>query len=211
MFDIEYKGGNGLIIATKKTELVIDPNLEVVGLKPLSVKEKVAIATEERLSLDNPEALLAISGPGEYEIGDFSIRGIAAQRHIDANDDKLATIYRIEIGDVKIAILGNVAPLLSEDQLEEIGLIDILILPVGGGGLTLDATSATGIVRSIDPKVVIPTHYADPALTYEVPQEDIAVFTKELAAPVELVNGKFKVKNSLTLPQVLTVVELSRS
>jgi L-ascorbate metabolism protein UlaG (beta-lactamase superfamily) len=210
MFDIEYKGGNCVIISTRKTGLAVDPNLEVVGLKPLSVKNKIVLATEERFAVSDPEATLNIECPGEYEIGDFSIYGIAARRHIDTENivEKNATIYRIEVGDVRLAIMGNIAPRLSEDQLEEIGVIDILILPVGGGGFTLDATSAANIARSVDPKVIIPVHYADNAIPYEVPQDDISVFTKELGAPVEQVSGKFKVKNATSLPQVLTVIEL---
>ncbi len=210
MFDIEYKGGNGVIIATKKSELVGDPNLSVVGQKPLATKGRVELATEERFANNDPEAILNIEGPGEYEIGDFSILGISALRHIDTeSDEKKSTIYRIEVGDVRIALLGNVAPKLSEDQLEEIGVIDILILPIGGGGLTLDATSAAAIVRSIDPKAVIPVHYADTTLKYEMPQEGIEVFTKELAAPVEQVSGKLKLKGPISLPVTLTVFELS--
>ncbi len=210
MFDIEYKGGNGLIISTKKTDLVVDPDLSVVGLKVLPTKDKVALATEARFATNDSESVLNIEGPGEYEIGDFSIRGIAARRHIDTEaDEKKSTIYRIEVGDVRVALLGNIAPQLTEDQLEEIGIIDILVLPVGGNGLTLDATSAAALVRSIDPKAVIPVHYADNTLKYEVPQESVEVFTKELAAPVEKVTGKYKIKASTALPLTLTVIELS--
>lgn len=210
MFDIEYKGGNGLIISTKKMDLVIDPNLSVVGLKPLSVKEKVTLATEPRLAVSDSDAILAIEGPGEYEIGDFAIRGVSAQRHIDDKEsERIATIYRIEVGEVRIALLGNIAPQLSEDQLEEIGVVDMLILPVGGNGLTLDATSAAAIVRSIDPKVVVPVHYAADGLAYEVPQEGLDLFSKEIAVPVEKITGKYKIKGASTLPATLTVVELS--
>src|SRR5919199_350395 len=207
MFDIEYKGGNGLIISTKKIDLIVDPNLAVVGLKPLSVKEKIELATEARLAVNDPNSLISIEGPGEYEIGDFSIRGISAQRHIDdEKSEKRATIYRIEIADVRIAILGNITSKLNEEQLEEIGVVDIVIIPVGGNGLTLDATSAAAIVRSIDPKVVIPVHYASGSLNYEVPQEKVDLFIKELAAPVEKVQGKYKVKNAAALPLTLTLV-----
>ena len=212
MFDIEYKGGNGIVISTKKTEMVVDPNLSVVGLKPLSVKGKVELATEARFVVGDPEVLVQIEGPGEYEIGDFSIRGVAAWRHIDTEDgEKQSTIYRVEVGDVRIALIGNIAAKLSEDQLEEIGVVDIVILPVGGGGLTLDPSSAAAQVRSIDPKVVIPVHYADGALKYEMPQEELEVFAKELGAPVEKVAGKYKLKGSQTLPPVLTIMELARN
>src|SRR5690606_4308850 len=111
-------------------QLVIDPNLSVVGLKNLSAKDAVEIATEPRLAVNDSAAKLRIEGPGEYEIGDVSIRGIQASRHIDTEaDEPLSTIYRIDIGEVRMAVLGNIAPRLSEEQLEEIGVIDILVLP----------------------------------------------------------------------------------
>ncbi len=211
MFDIEYKGGNGVVIATKKTTGLIDPKLSVVGLKDLNVKDAVEIATEARFATNGKDAQLHIEGPGDYEIGDFSILGVRATRHLDTSaDEPIDTAYRIEIGDVRIAVLGNIAPKLSEDQLETLGIIDILILPVGGNGYTLDATSAATLVRQIDPKVVIPTHYGDDVLKYEVPQDTLDTFTKELGAPVETVS-KYKVKAASSLPQVLTVVEVTRS
>ena len=211
MFDIEYKGGNGVIITTKKTTAVIDPKLSVVGLKDIVVKNAIEIATEPRLAVNGKEAQLAIEGPGDYEIGDFSIKGVSATRHIDTEaDEKIATIYRIEVGDVRIALLGNIAPKLDENQLEALGVVDIVILPVGGGGLVPDATSAASLVRQIDPKAVIPTHYADGALKYEMPQDTLETFVKELGAPVETV-AKYKVKAAASLPSVLTIVEVTRS
>ncbi|MDB5177354.1 MAG: hypothetical protein JWN75_1022 [Candidatus Saccharibacteria bacterium] len=212
MFDIEYKGGNGVVVATKKTQVVIDPQLSVVGLKNLSVKDAVELATEARFVVSDEAARLQIEGPGEYEIGDVSIRGITATRHLDTSaDEPISTIYRIEIGEVRLAILGNITPKLDEDQLEEIGLIDILILPVGGNGYTLDATSAATIVRQIEPKVVIPVHYADAALKYEVPQDSLDVFTKELTTTVEDAGSKYKIKSASSLPQILTVMTVARS
>lgn len=212
MFDIEYKGGNAVVIATKKTQLVIDPKLSVVGLKDLSVKEAIEIATEARFATSDDAAKLHIEGPGEYEIGDASIRGVRALRHLDAEtSEPVSTMYRIEIGDVRIALIGNIAPKLSEDQLEELGVVDIVILPVGGSGYTLDATSAATIVRSIDPRAIIPVHYADAALKYEVPQDTLEVFTKELGAPVEDAGSKYKLKNASSVPQVLTVIKIDRS
>jgi L-ascorbate metabolism protein UlaG (beta-lactamase superfamily) len=211
MFDIEYKGGNGVVISTKKLDAVIDPKLSLVGLKDLSVKDALEIATEARFASDSKDAQLAIEGPGDYELGPFSIKGVPAIRHLDTSaDEKIATIYRIEVGDVRIALVGNISPKLDEDQLEALGLVDILILPVGGGGYTLDATSAAGLVRQIDPKVIIPVHYADDGLKYEVPQDTLATFVKEIGAPVEI-TAKYKVKSAAVLPVVLTVVEITRS
>lgn len=212
MFDIEYKGGNTVIVTTKKVSMVFDPKLSIVGLKDVSVKDGIQVATEQRFSVEDAAYRLKIDGPGEYEIGDMSLRGTAAQRHIDTAEDLLrSTVYQLEIAGVKIAILGNIAPNLSEDQQEAIGVVDIVILPVGGGGYTLDATAAATLVRQLEPRVVIPVHYADSALTYEVPQDTLEVFTSELGAPVEDNGSKYKLKTAAGLPQVLTVIPIARS
>ena len=211
MFEIEYKGANSIVISTKKGSIVTDPKLSVVGLKDITLKDDIELATEERFALNSENARLRIEGPGEFGVADFDIRGIAAQRHLDSDKDPLvSTIYRVEVGESRIAILGNIYENLSEAQLEELGLIDILVIPVGGNGYTLDATGAASLVGKIDPKVVIPVHYADDALKYEVPQDALEVFTKELGAPVEETT-KFKVKSASAIPQILTVVALQRS
>ncbi|MDB5165128.1 MAG: hypothetical protein JWM00_18 [Candidatus Saccharibacteria bacterium] len=211
MFEIEYKGGNTVVITSKKATLVTDPKQSLVGLKDSVVKGAIEVATEPRFAIDSEGARLSIEGPGEYETADFSVRGILAQRHLDTEtDEPIATIYRIEVGEARIALIGNVSEKLSEDQLEALGVVDIAIIPVGGGGYTLDATSAASMIRQIDPKVVIPIHYADKALKYEVPQDELSTFVGELSAPIETV-PKYKVKSAAAIPAVLTVVEIARS
>jgi len=211
MFEIEYKGANSVIISTKKSTLVTDPKLSLVGLKDVSTKDVVELATEARFALNSDAARLNIESPGEYGVGEFDIKGIAAQRHLDSESEPFAsTIYRIELNDVRIAVVGNIYEKLSEAQLEEIGLIDILILPVGGNGYTLDATGAANLTRSIDPKIVIPIHYADSGIKYEVQQDSLETFTKELGAPVEE-TAKYKLKQAALLPLNLTTVVLTRA
>lgn len=211
MIDIEYKGANCIVVATKNTTIVCDPKLTAVGLKDVTVKDAVYVTTESRFGIKDERSKLYIDGPGEYEVGDFSIKGIAAQRHIDTPDqEKVSTMYRIEVDDVRIAILGNIDAKLTETQLEQLGVIDVLVLPIGGGGYTLDATSAVTIVRQIEPRVVIPVHYADDAISYEVPQDTIDVFIKELNMEGESVS-KYKLKSAAALPESLEVVQVART
>ncbi|RWZ78479.1 MAG: Zn-dependent hydrolase [Candidatus Microsaccharimonas sossegonensis] len=211
MFEIEYKGANSVSISTKKSVLVTDPKLSLVGLKDVSTKDAVELATEARFALHSENARLNIEGPGEYGVADFDIKGIAARRHLDSEAQPLmSTIYRVEINETRIAIVGNIYEKLSEAQLEDIGLIDILIIPVGGNGYTLDVTGAASVIRSIDPKIVIPVHYADAGITYEVQQDSLETFTKELGAPVEEL-PKFRLKQGAALPPVLTTVVLTRA
>lgn len=209
MFEVEYKGANTVAISTKKGTIVTDPKLSLVGLKDANVKDMIELATEARFALNNDAARLNIEGPGEYGIADFDISGIAAQRHLDA-DGKASTMYRIEAGDIRVALLGNIYEKLSEAQLEEIGLIDVLIIPVGGSGYTLDATGASGITRQIDPKIVVPIHYADSGIKYEVPQSDFETFAKELGGIIEEA-PKLKLKTAAALPEALTIYKLARA
>lgn len=210
MFEVEYRGGNCVVVSTKKASVIVDPKISLIGLKDANMKDAVELATEARFAINSEDAKLVIEGPGEYGIADFDIHGIAAQRHLDTeNDPKISTIYRIEAGDIRVAVIGNIYEKLSEDQLEEIGIIDVLVIPVGGNGYTLDATGATTITRQIEPKVVIPVHYADAAVKYEVPQSELSIFTSELGAPVEEA-PKFKLKSAAALPATLTVYKLAR-
>ena len=212
MFEVEYKGANAVILTTKKTKVIFDPKLSVVGLKDIDVRGTIEVATEDRFVVENASPKLLLSSPGEYEVGDVSLTGLPARRHIDTEEEGLmATIYRVVIGDVRIAVIGNIAPKLDEDQLELLGVVDMVIIPVGGGGYTLDASDASTIVRQISPRAVIPVHYADSALKYEVPQEDMETFVKELSVGVVEAGPKFKVKGDSSLPEQLSVIKITRS
>jgi L-ascorbate metabolism protein UlaG (beta-lactamase superfamily) len=211
MFEVDYKGANCVVISTKKGTIITDPKLSLVGLKDANLKDSIELATEARFALNAENARLNIEGPGEYGIADFDIHGIAAQRHLDSESDpKTSTIYRIEAGEIRVALLGNIYEKLTETQLEEIGVIDVLIIPVGGNGYTLDATGAANLTRQIDPKIVVPIHYNDSALKYEVAQGDLETFLKELGAPVEEA-PKLKLKQAAALPEALTIYKLARS
>ena len=210
MLEIEYKGANSVVFSTKNSKLITDPKLSLVGLKDVVVKDAIELATEARF-LTKADAFISLEGPGEYEVGDFSIRGITAKRHIDHDETKQTTLYRIEVGEFRVGLIGNIDPKITEEQLELIGVIDILVLPVGGGGYTLDAHAAATIVRQIEPKTVIPIHYAQKDVAYEVPQDDVNLFVKELGAEVEKVGSKYKLKNTAMLKEALSVIEIERS
>ena len=191
MFDIEYKGGNTVVISTKKSSLVTDPKMSVNGEKDIVIKDGVELVN--------------------YEISDFTIAGYPEKRHIDGDSEgKKSVIYGIDISGIKIGLLGNIGPNISDDQLENLGVLDILILPIGGGGYTLDATSAASIARRSDAKVIIPVHYSDDGIKYEVPQSDFSLFAKELGSEVEK-TSKYKVKSAATLPEKMTIVQIERT
>ena len=211
MFDIEYKGANTVVISTKKISLITDPKHSIFGEKDLVLKDGIELATEDRFATRSDDFKLSISYPGSYEVSDFTVNGFQERRHIDEEKDgKKSVIYSIEVAGVRIGLLGNINHNLSDDQLENLGILDILILPIGGGGYTLDATSAANIARRSDAKVIIPIHYSDDGVKYEVPQSDFSLFEKELGVEVET-TVKYKVKSIAGLPEKMTLVKIERT
>ncbi|MBX4191101.1 MBL fold metallo-hydrolase, partial [Candidatus Saccharibacteria bacterium] len=75
-----------------------------------------------------------------------------------------------------------------------IGMVDVAVVPVGGNGYTLDGTGALKVIKQIEPKVVIPTHYNDRAVRYEVPQAELADAVKNLGMEIAETVGKYKIK-----------------
>lgn len=206
--EIEYKGATGLIIKSGPTTVVVDPKLSLVGLKDLKVSDCVEVATDNALGIDSDQKIL-INGPGEYEVSGVAIRGVAVNRYRD-NSDKKSTIYKLEIAGQRIAILGHTQEPLDEAQLEYIGLVDILLIPVGGNNYTLDGHTATKITNQIDPRIIVPMHYEDKGIKYDVTQDALTNFLKELSPQEHEIVDKLKIKNGI-LPVVRTVYEVRRS
>lgn len=209
--DIEYKGANCIVITSKKDTFVTDPNISTVGLKDQGYNATAQLLTHQRFMAPASSETVVINGPGEYEVRNCSIVGVAAQSYIESPDlPPSATIFCLKLDDITVAIIGHVASKLSEAQLEALGVVDVLVLPVGNHGYTLDTQAAVDVVRATDPKVVIPTHYAAEGVNYEVPQDTADGFIKELGAASETVT-KLKLKGG-QLPDKLTVfiVELTK-
>jgi len=116
--------------------------------------------------------------PGEYEISGVLIIGIATFHDADKGEKRgKNTAYLIEVDEVSICHLGDLGHVLTAQQVEEIGNVDVLMLPVGGVS-TINASVAAEVVRQLEPKVVVPMHYKTSALNREL--EPVESFLKEV-------------------------------
>jgi L-ascorbate metabolism protein UlaG (beta-lactamase superfamily) len=202
--EIDYRGANSVVIKSKAGVIVTDPT-DNVKVNEIGNEGVITVVTQDDFIPSG--ASFVINMPGEYEHNDISIVGIPMQRHIDP-EGKAGVAYRVVLDSVRVAVLGHILAPISDDDLEALGDIDVLILPVGGNGYTLDAKDAVTVVRQVGPKIVVPTHYEDTAIKYEVPQEPIDAFIKEIGGSYEKADS-LKLKNG-ALPEVLTVYELKR-
>jgi L-ascorbate metabolism protein UlaG (beta-lactamase superfamily) len=119
-----------------------------------------------------------VTGPGEYEISGVLIIGIATFHDGEKGRKRgKNTVYLMHIDEVSVCHLGDLGHVLTAEQVEELGDVDVLLLPVGGVS-TINASMAAEVVRQIEPKVVIPMHYKTEALSWEL--EPVERFLKEI-------------------------------
>jgi len=204
--ELQFHGANCISLTHKGTRLVVDDNLSDLGAKSVTKPDDAALFTGKHGA---SQARLVFDSPGEYEIADISITGIAARSHVE--ESKLdATMFKLATGDLSVLFTGHIYPELSEAQLEAIGPIDLLVVPVGGNGYTVDPVGALKLIKAIEPKLAIPTHYADKALKYPVPQQELSQALKELAMEPKETVTKLKLKpTELTDLTQLLILEKS--
>lgn len=206
--DIQYYGANCCVLTTKGIRVVVDDNLAELGLKSISKPDDIQLYTGPHAAVgSNPR--IVIAGPGEYEVAGLSIVGIAARAHIDEPSDHNATMYKIITDDTNYLITGHIYPDLSDDQLETIGMVDVMIVPVGGNGYTLDPIGAMKVIKKIEPKLVIPTHYDDEAVQYVVPQQTLEQALKTMGMEPKDTVSKLRFK-AAELSDATQLVVVSR-
>ena len=119
-----------------------------------------------------------IKGPGEYEISGVLILGISTfHDSVKGQSRGKNTIYLMEIDGVNVLHLGDIGHVLGDEQVEEIGNVDVLLLPVGGVN-TINAAMAAEIIRKLEPKLVVPMHYKTEKSSRDL--EPVENFLKEM-------------------------------
>ena len=199
--EIDFRGANSVVIKSKTGIIVTDPTDDVKA-NEVSKENAITLLTDDSIRVK--DATFVIDIPGEYEHNDISIRGISFKRKIDS-DGKKSTIYSVNSGGIRIAIIGHIDKPL-EDDLEDLGAIDIVIIPVSGDEYTLNARDAATITRELSPKIVIPTYFPTKNKKQKDFQEEINSFINEMGGLHEKVSS-LKIKNG-SLPETLTVCEI---
>jgi L-ascorbate metabolism protein UlaG (beta-lactamase superfamily) len=200
--EIVYLGHASFRLKGKTASVVCDPfDPGMVGFKFPSVDADIVTVSHDH-SDHNKFTLVknvqkVVSGPGEYEISGVSIIGIST-----FHDDKKGslrgknTIYVIEMDGLRIAHLGDLGHELSEKILNQMGAIDILMIPVGGE-YTIDTSVAAKVARAIEPAIVIPMHYLAEGMNDETFSKlaKVEPFLSDMGLPVENM-PKLSVKKS---------------
>ena len=189
--------------AGEQVIIIIDPFSEDIGLKLPKLEADILLVTHSHYDHNNVKGVggstFLAQGPGEYERKDIFIQGIPSfHDEKEGKERGQNTIYIIEAEGMRLCHLGDFGQKeLTPEQLEQIGDIDILMVPIGGT-YTIDARGAAKIISQIEPRIFIPMHYRLPQLSIKIdglepflsemgrksaePQEKLLVKKKDLIA-----------------------------
>ena len=146
-----------------------------------------------------------VKSPGEYEISGVLILGINTYHDsVKGQSRGKNTIYLMEIDGVNVLHLGDLGHVLNDEQAEEIGKVEVLLLPVGGAS-TINAAMAAEVIRKLEPKVVVPMHYRTEKGSPDL--EPVENFLKEMGQAKVEPRPKLTIsRNSLPLTTEVVVL-----
>lgn len=180
--NINWLGHSCFVIKGNRTTIITDPFSPDSGYSLGKATADIVTVSHQHAGHSNFSGIggepKLISEAGEYEIGGVLIIGMATFHDSEKGSKRgKNTVYLIEVDEVSVCHLGDLGHTLTDDQVEELENIDVLMLPVGGVS-TLNAAEAAEVVRQIEPKIAIPMHYQTDA--YEGELEPVDRFLKEM-------------------------------
>lgn len=161
---LKYLGHSSFLIKTKDAKVVMDPfDPKAVGLK--FPKQEADVVTFSHQHPDHNYGAgvstdaLVIDWPGESDKLGVRITGYPTFHDKEKGAQRGEnTLFKIEAEEISILHCGDLGHTLTDELVDEIGDVDILLIPVGGH-YTIDAAEAVSVVHKIEPSIVIPMHY----------------------------------------------------
>jgi L-ascorbate metabolism protein UlaG (beta-lactamase superfamily) len=151
--ELTYHGHSCVRLRGREMTVVVDPPQTALpglakGTQGIIVRTEGA-TDPDRLRQRDGE-IQEVCGPGEFEIGGVSILGLAAGE---------TTVMRVSVDDVRVVLAGRLRRQLTEDEIDSLGHVDVLVIPVGGGD-AMGAIDAAKLVNAVEPSIVVPARYA---------------------------------------------------
>lgn len=179
--DITWYGHACFRLRSRGVTVVTDPYDKTLGLSLPSLKANIVTVSHDTPHHNHTAGVkgnyMVIDSPGEYEINGVFVNSIRMSRSKDAKAAPQNNVFVIYMDEVTLCHLGDLAHVPTQKQVEDMGNIDVLMVPVGGSG-ALKATQAAEVISLIEPFIVIPMHYKLPNLTIKL--DPVSKFLKEL-------------------------------
>lgn len=167
---ITHHGGQCFRVSFGDVTLAFDPISKKSKLSETKFGADVALVSLRHPDFNGVEQAkhgekepFVIDGPGEYEVGDVTVRGFGVPT-IYEKESRFNTIYQVQLEGMNLIFLGALSsPDIDPKILGELGDIDILFVPIGGGDV-LEAPQASKLATKLEARVIIPMHFDDKAL-----------------------------------------------
>jgi len=213
--DITWFGHSCFRLRDRAASVVTDPFDRSLGYSLPPVRADIVTVSHDHPHHNHSEAVKGefklVNSPGEYEIHSVFISGTATYPSPPRPDGESLeagrnVIFVFEFEGISVCHLGDLADMPAQAQIQVLSTVDVLLVPVGGGGQCLNAAQAAEMVSLVEPRLVIPMHFKTDATTLKLDRVDR--FLKEMGGgQVEPVDG-LKVTES-SLPQETRVVVLN--
>ena len=208
--DIIWSGHSCFTLRGKETTLVLDPCPSSVGCVSRWGKPDAVLVSHEHAGHSAVDDISAkakrVLGPGEYEIGGAFITGIGSYHDSEEGAERgRNTIYVIEMEGLILCHVGDLGHPPAVQPIKEIGAVDILFVPVGDVS-TLSVAEARTLVRSLQPRYVLPMHYKTETARPEL--EPVETFLTAMGVTEPDTRAKLAV-TSTSLPMNTQVVVLT--
>lgn len=161
---VKYLGHASFMLTSDSgTRIITDPYTPVNGLTYEEIKESADVVTVSHGHFDHNNARSVRGNPEVVtrtaKVKGIEFKGIPAY-HDEARGSKRGnvTIFCFEVDGIRICHLSDLGHQLTDQQVADVGKVDILFIPVGGY-YTIDAKGATQVYTRLQPKVVIPMHF----------------------------------------------------
>ena len=204
--NIIWYGQSCFKIQSKDIVLITDPFDKKIGLRPPFGSADIVTISHDHYDHNNFQVIkndpFVIDSAGEYEIKKVTIKGIdSCHDNQEGKERGQNVIYKIEMEGINICHLGDFGQnTLVNGQLEKIGQVDILFIPVGGV-FTIDWKLANAIISQIEPRIIIPMHYKISGVKGELLKLDtVNKFCEERGVSSKEAVNKFSIKKK-DLPQ----------
>lgn len=189
--------------------VVTDPfDHKVSGFEPLKLRGEIVTVSHDAAGHNFISAVKGrnrvITGPGEFEIGGVFITGVQTNHQTKNSSNELRnTLYVYDYDGITVAHLGDIQKVPSQTEVENLGGVNVVLVPVGGGG-SLNAAKAAEIVSLLEPGIVIPMHYQLPESSLEL--SPLSRFLKEMGVGEIEPVPSLKVTRSSVPPEARVVV-----
>lgn len=216
--DINWYGLSCFRIRERNATVVCDPYHKSVGAALPKLKADIVTVSHDRPGHNAVDRISgdakALTGPGEYEVNNVFITGAMTFHRTNGDTPpERNTVFFFEFGNLCVGHLGDLGEVPKQSEIDDLNLgeVDILIVPVGGGA-TLDPTRAVEVIGLFEPRIVIPMHYEHAGLSKKFIDalEPVDKFLKELGVVVPEPVDTLKITKS-NLPEETEVVLLNPS